>query len=309
MYRGLAGVFLVRDDEEAALPLPPAEQELVLVLQDRLFDSQNQLTYDFHPVIGLLGDTILVNGQLPRPIEVREGSYRLRLLNGSNSRIYKLAWSDGTPMIVIGSDGGLLSAPSQQPYMTLAPAERVELWADFGRAPRGPDVILRSLAFEAASPGGMMRMMGGRGMGPRGGPLPGVQQGAAFDVQPFRISGKGARSALPRSLTRIDRLPAAAKPPLRVTTLFGHMQWTLSGRTFQLRTYAQDERVELGSIVEWQLENATHMMAMAHPIHLHGPSFQCFCCPGSGFACELAMISILACSCIIATTWSTKTKG
>jgi FtsP/CotA-like multicopper oxidase with cupredoxin domain len=48
-------------------------------------------------MLGLLGDRVFVNGR-PAPLfEVREGSYRLPLLNGSNARIYKLAWSDGKP--------------------------------------------------------------------------------------------------------------------------------------------------------------------------------------------------------------------
>ena len=38
-------------------------------------------------------------------------------------------------MTVIATDGGLLEKPVQRPYITLAPGERVELWADFQRLP------------------------------------------------------------------------------------------------------------------------------------------------------------------------------
>ena len=47
---------------------------------------------------GWLGDRVLVNGQVQPTIDVDRRSYRLRLLNGSNARIYKLAWSDDSPI-------------------------------------------------------------------------------------------------------------------------------------------------------------------------------------------------------------------
>src|SRR5205085_10170663 len=110
------------------------------------------------------GDRVFITGGAPRPLAVNAGCYRLRLLNGSNARIFKLAWSDGAPVIVLGSDGGLLAAPAVKPYVMVAPGERVELWADFGGA-RG-DVRLDSLAFAA---GGGMAGMGGGMMGMGGG--------------------------------------------------------------------------------------------------------------------------------------------
>ena len=60
---------------------------------------------------GFLGDRVLVNGQAQPSLSLATRAYRFRLLNGSNSRVYKLAWSDGTPMTVIGTDGGLLEQP------------------------------------------------------------------------------------------------------------------------------------------------------------------------------------------------------
>ena len=49
-------------------------------------------------MMGFLGDQILVNGHpnFDTPVSPRR-AYRLRLLNGSNSRIYKLGWRDGSP--------------------------------------------------------------------------------------------------------------------------------------------------------------------------------------------------------------------
>ena len=45
VYQGLAGLFIVRDQEEKNLNLPNEEQELSLVLQDRYFNDDGQLEY------------------------------------------------------------------------------------------------------------------------------------------------------------------------------------------------------------------------------------------------------------------------
>lgn len=131
VYGGLAGLLLVSDAEERALNLPSGLEELICVLQDRSFDARNQLTYVpsgmggmMEHAQGFLGDRVLVNGTERPSLALATRAYRLRLLNGSNARIYKLAWSDGTPLTVIGTDGGLLQRPIEQPYLTLAPGQR-----------------------------------------------------------------------------------------------------------------------------------------------------------------------------------------
>ena len=108
---------------------------------------------------GFLGDQILVNGQENASLEAAAAPYRLRLLNGSNARIYKLAWDDGTPLTVIATDGGLLEKPVTRDYVTLAPGERVEVYADFSTDALGTQRRLVSLAFEGGG-GGMGRYDG-----------------------------------------------------------------------------------------------------------------------------------------------------
>ena len=61
---------------------------------------------------GYLGNRILVNGKPDTVFSLEPRAYRLRVLNGSNARTYKLAWSNGMPLKVIGTDGGLLPARS-----------------------------------------------------------------------------------------------------------------------------------------------------------------------------------------------------
>ena len=199
-YFGLAGLFIVSDDEETALGLPSGEYDLPLVIQDRLFDATNRMVYmtngAMDQMTGFVGDTILVNGKPDVTLNIKASAYRLRLLNGSNSRIYKLAWQDGTPLTVIATDGGLLKAPVTRDYVMLAPGERVELWADFSAR---QDAKLISLAFETGSAGGMM----GGGMMGGGSNLP---NGAQFDILSLHVGEKGsAFLPLPGRLSSITR--------------------------------------------------------------------------------------------------------
>ena len=111
VYRGQAGLITVTDEHEQKLELPRGEYDIPLAIQDRQFTAGNQLQYLLgmrERMIGFLGDTILINGQVNPTIPVKTRAYRLRMFNGSNSRIYKLGWEDGTPMVAIGTDGGLL---------------------------------------------------------------------------------------------------------------------------------------------------------------------------------------------------------
>lgn len=172
VYAGLAGLIIVTDNEEQALDLPRGDYDVPLVLQDRSFDDDNQLRYITHrmqTMTGFLGDRILVNGRPDFVLPVETRGYRLRLVNASNARIYKLGWDDGTPMTAIASDGGLLEKPETRPYLMLAPGERVEVFMDFSGRAVGSGLTLRSLSFSGAGMhAGMgvgMRMGGGMSSG------------------------------------------------------------------------------------------------------------------------------------------------
>ena len=313
-YRGLAGLIFISDGTEAEQGLPTGEYDLPLVLQDRTFDGQNQLSYYTH-MAGFLGDQIVVNGQPNANLTVTRAVYRLRILNGSNSRIYKLAWPDATPLTVIGTDGGLLDEPVQRNYITLAPAERVDLLVDFSQWSDGSAITLRSLAFAG----------GGFGGGFNGG---GVNQnlpnGADFAIMGFQISDGATATPTPTAtvvptitptptatpttgpLSTVAYLPmifsqgsSAGSGKSSVSALSGfradqvsavqadrtfslYMQfgrWTINGRTFQMEAVAPDEIVELGSQEVWEFANQQFgggMMGggMAHPMHIHDLQFR-----------------------------------
>jgi FtsP/CotA-like multicopper oxidase with cupredoxin domain len=275
VYRGLAGLIIVSDAEERALDLPRGAHDVPLVIQDRNFSAANEFRYDGDPRVGFLGETILVNGRPDYVLDVDSRPYRLRLLNGSNSRIYKLEFSDGTPVRVIGTDGGLLRKPLKRPYLTLGPAERLELWVDFGNRAVGEELVLRSLEFDG---GGF-----GTGMGAM---APALPQGSAFDVLRFRIARQvDDPQPLPKRLSRFARLRLAdsvnAAKPKKFRYRMDAGRWTINGYTFEMEAATNEETCGLGTQEVWDVINKSGesgtghgAMLMPHPVHLHGQQFQ-----------------------------------
>lgn len=283
VYYGLAGLFIVSDEEEAALGLLSSEYDLPLVIQDRTFDSQNQMVYltngMMDQMMGFLGDTILVNGAPNPTLDVKASAYRLRLLNGSNSRIYKLAWQDGTPLTVIATDGGLLEAPVTRDYITLAPGERVELWADFSGRTAGSELRLVSLPFSHIGGRMMGGMMGGSSLA----------NGASFNVLSLKMGERGADvTPLPSRLSTIDRHrvdeAVNRNNPRSFALAIQGMIHTINDRVFEMDSIARDEIVQLGELELWEFFNrggagsgmgmGMMNMELPHPMHIHGVQFQ-----------------------------------
>ncbi len=317
VYFGMAGLFLVSDEEEQAAKLPSGEYDMPLILQDRSFDRENRLVFlsdegarhgtrdggmmgggmmgggmmgggmmdMMTRMMGFLGDRILVNGRPDAIVSVATRPYRFRLLNASNARIFKLAWDDGSPLTVIGTDGGLLEAPVQRSYVTLAPGERLELWADFSRYGLGTEVTMRSLPFagDMAMGGGMMGggMMGGGMMGMMMGNQA-LPNGAAFPVFKVRVAhSEKAPATLPKRLSTMVRYrPEDAvnyRRPRRFDITMGMMEWGINGRSFEMEAVADDEIVKLDTLEVWEFANDASMGMMgmmAHPMHIHGLQFQ-----------------------------------
>jgi len=149
VYNGLAGLYLIGDDFEDALPTPKKEFDVPLVIQDRLFDADGGFLYPFgegdHSANGVLGDVVLVNGQPWPRMPVAKRKYRLRFLNGSNARVYQLALSNGQPLVVIGTEGGMINRPVRVRSLPISSAERYDVIVDFTDVPKGDSVILKNL--------------------------------------------------------------------------------------------------------------------------------------------------------------------
>ncbi|THV41781.1 multicopper oxidase family protein [Glycomyces buryatensis] len=145
VYRGVAGMFILDDDQADELNLPAeyGVDDLPMIVQDRRFHDDNTLDEDasFISSIGILGDEILVNGTMGPYREVTTRLVRLRLLNASNARVFNFGFSDDRGFDMIASDGGLLAAPFRTDRIQLSPGERAEIVVAF--AP-GETVDLRS---------------------------------------------------------------------------------------------------------------------------------------------------------------------
>jgi FtsP/CotA-like multicopper oxidase with cupredoxin domain len=226
-------------------------------------------------MMGFLGDRILVNGQPDLVLPVATRAYRLRVLNGSNSRTYKLGWHDNTPLTVIATDGGLLERPVQRDYVVLSPGERTELWVDFAGRKVGTELRMQSLPFFGGEVGGM-GMMGRRGMMGGRSALP---NGSEFTVMRVYFEREGAEtSELPEQLSspRFHRQEDAVnrRRPRAFEITMQRMTWFLNGRTFELEDTARNEVVKLGDLEVWEFVNQRGGMSMIHPMHVHNVQFQ-----------------------------------
>ena len=134
VYRGLAGMMIIDDEDADSLDLPQryGVDDLPIIIQDRTFDARGRLVYSLDDADddGWLGDTVVINGALAPVARVPAGKVRLRILNGANARFYIVAFADNRPFQKIATDGGLLSAPVTMTAMEMAPGERCEIIVD-----------------------------------------------------------------------------------------------------------------------------------------------------------------------------------
>ncbi|HZA18708.1 MAG TPA: hypothetical protein VE645_17790 [Pseudonocardiaceae bacterium] len=253
VYRGLAGFHLVRDDLEDALPLPGSERELPLLICDRSFAADGSFHY---PALdrtlrtlpgvepdwteGVLGDVVLVNGA-PWPVhDVDAARYRLRLLNASNARRFRLALQPTLPLVQIGSDGGLLAAPVPHIELDIAPGERFDVVADFGSVPVGTAVDLANR----------------------------LETGRAGQVMRFVVARPGRdESRVPDRLVEVAPLVPADGAVFREFRFTrgrtgDHGGWTINGQPFAPAGSLAD--VSLGMVERWRFATALH-----HPVYVH----------------------------------------
>ncbi len=263
VYHGLAGAILVNDAEERRLELPGGEYEVPIVIQDRLFNANNQLIYAGHMrdrMMGFYGDRILVNGRPDFQLEVASRAYRFRVLNGSTARIYKLAWDDNSPVTVIGTDGGLLETPIDKPYVMLAPGERLDVWADFSGRKVGSQLVLRSRSFSGVLPG----MAGRMGGGMHGSVLPVGSDYPIFSVKVIRQVSDSP--ALPKRLSQINRysLKDTANPtkPVPIEISEGPMKMQLNGRPYAFNDVLPSERIPVNTVQLMQIFHGQGGMGM-----------------------------------------------
>lgn len=249
VYKGLAGLFYIEDEVSDRLDLPDeyGVNDVPLVIQDKDLDAKGRFEYDLsmHDVMmGLHGDTILVNGAVNPYWEVPRGLVRLRLLNGSNGRNYQFVFGDERVFYQIASDGGFLEQPVEMSNVILSPAERAEILVDFSGLEEGEVVEL-------------------------------TDQGTPF----MKFVGKGSRAEQVKVPDRLAEIPAI-DPSVAVRTrefVFQGMgpHVNINGKQFEMERI--DEVLKLHDTEIWEISNETRGMMgheMAHPFHAHGVQFQ-----------------------------------
>ena len=150
VYSGLCGLYFIKDEK---YNLPKDEYHIPLIIQDKSFYEDGSLYYDDEKSNSshsywkekFYGDTILVNGKVWPSLKVKNQLYRFSILNGSNSRGYKIALSDNSKMLQIGSDGGYIDKPQDLSYFVLYPGERIDVIIDFSKYKENDKIIMKNL--------------------------------------------------------------------------------------------------------------------------------------------------------------------
>jgi FtsP/CotA-like multicopper oxidase with cupredoxin domain len=256
VYRGLAGMFIVDDDDpaQAALPHDYGVDDVPVMVQDKDFDGdQLSMNGRFGSDIGVLGDQILVNGTRAPYLDVHSELVRLRVLNASTARIYNFRLGDGRPFALVGTDGGLLDKPFMTDHVRLSVGERAEIVVQMRPGER---VALRSV-----------RSLGGD----LGSKFNGGQD--AFDILQLRAAATLTPAALPKTLVATPRLDPAQAAQTR--------SFTFSGREINDRKMDMDrvDAVIVKDTVEvWNVRNGHDT---PHSFHIHDVQFQVLAVDGA----------------------------
>ncbi|UCF97569.1 MAG: multicopper oxidase domain-containing protein [Spirochaetaceae bacterium] len=265
VYMGLAGLIIIEDETSDSLGIPKSygSNDIPLVIQDRRFQADGSFSYGVTMpdlMHGLVGDTYLVNGAIKPALSVGKELLRFRLLNGSNSSIYRFSFSDDSSFAQIASDGGFLKQPVGMSTLILSPGERAEILVDLQNRTAGESLFLITETFQ----------------GFRDEVLKIVVESEQSD------SGK-AGNPIPKRLTSIAKIPEANARKTRHFDLetmgrggmgmMGGGGLTINGRKMDMRRI--DAEVQAGSTEVWELFNTpTGMMEIPHSFHLHGVQFQ-----------------------------------
>lgn len=273
VFGGLAGLFIVRGELDE-VPEIKAAQEAFVVLQDFDITSAGAIaTPDMMArMMGREGPLLTVNGQLNPELPLAQGGLlRLRLLNASPSRFYRLQL-EGHSLHLVATDGGAIAAPVELSELLLAPGERAEVLVQGNREPG--QYRLLNLPYDR---GGMM-MGGGMGMGGSG--MGGMmRQGSpAAAPQPLATmtyQGSVAALPLPQQLGTVETLPnPTTSRRIEFNMAMGSgmsMAFLFNGKTFDAQRI--DIAPKLNTVEEWELVNVDPDR-MDHPFHLHVNPFQ-----------------------------------
>ncbi len=245
VYRGLAGMIIIDDDNKPDLPGQYGVDDVPLIIQDKNFENGGKLDEDSVEggTWGVLGDSILVNGTYGAQFKVTTQAVRFRILNASNARIYRVGFADNRTFHVVGTDGGLLERPAEVDRVKLSPAERVQIVVRF--AP-GEQVILNSIGEVEKSAGD--------------------PEEDDFELMKFVAAPELASSPeLPSALGGVPATPPPAGARVRTFRLSGS---EINDKEMDMARI--DEVVPALAHEIWEIDNTSY----AHNFHIHEVDFR-----------------------------------
>jgi len=273
LFGGLAGLFVVRGDLDA-VPEIAAAQEAFLMLKDFALDRSGHIPDPGHmaQMTGRIGNLLTANGQFNPSLEVAQGGLvRLRLLNASSSRFFRL-WLEAHPLYLIATDGGAIASPVELNDLVLAPGERAEVLVKADRDPGQYRLLNQPFNPAQGMMGGSMR---GGGMGSGGMRDGRPNRNPTETVATLSYSGTTNPLPLPEQLIAVDPLPA---PQTTRQFTLNHgmgrgmgrgMVFLINGQAFDHQRI--DTQVALNTVEDWDIINTG---TMAHPFHVHTNKFQ-----------------------------------
>ena len=253
VYRGVAGMFIIDDDEAGTVPLPDTygADDIPVIVQDKQFHGDGTLDASERPMssAGILGDEILVNGTYGPVFEATTTLVRLRLLNASNARVYNLGFTDDRDISVIATDAGLLPEPVSTTRIQLSSGERAEILV---RVEAGERAMLRSFGADLGMDFFSERFNGADD---------------TFDLLRLDAADRlEASPPIPNQLVELDALDAGDAAATRSFRLSGGSE--INGQRMDMHRI--DETVTIDTTEIWEVEAGG---GGPHSFHPHGTSF------------------------------------
>ncbi len=283
VWKGLAGMIIVRDDEEAALNLPReyGVNDIPVILRDITLESTGPMAttgeINFEEstldVPGAdLGETHMTNATINAVYEVPSSYVRLRVLDAAARRPYYLGFEDDRAFYQIGSDGGLLEEPVSHTRLLVGPGERVELMVDMSSVTSGDTLNLMSFPSEVTT-----CCMDGT-IGSR-------FTYTDLDETDFHLLGLIANpsivpanpvTTIPSTLVYIEELLESDAVRTRYMDMSlvnnsGSLSFLMNGSYYD--HYVPTDTVTLGDVEIWEL-SAIGDDDLSHPFHVHDVQFQ-----------------------------------
>lgn len=264
VFRGLAGMMIVEDDNNDTLRIPNTYgvDEIPLIVQDRAFDQDGEFIEFLNPALaGRPGDTVLVNGTLNAVLQTHAQMIRFRILNASNTRTYYFGISGNRKFYQIASDGGFLESPILLDRLRISPAERAELVIDFSND-QGQTVNLMSYASELVpiQPVFVPPLMDGLDT-------------LDYKIMSFEIGAPTVTPAPVFSMSQaLNSIPVYNEMDSDVSRTFvlsNGPPMSINGATMDMNVI--NETIQLGDLEVWTIINES---GSSHPFHVHGAPFQ-----------------------------------